>query len=162
VKVEEQKDGYAAAPTTRATAPSPKKKIDEIDIATLGIDGARTASAETTRTRTSMAAIPRPPPLQFLKPAGVDDPSGDVARRDGSRPTQLEAAGIDSNDNDNDSSSTKTNGRTRTRRQNLKRERDDRHEGDPGAPTADTKRKKSGAAAMATATAAAAAAAAAV
>jgi hypothetical protein len=87
------------------------------------------------------AAAPAPLP-QFLKPAGVDDPSVDAARRDGSRPTLREdEPGADISGN---------NSGTR-RRQNLKRERDDRHE-IAAAPTADQKkRKKSGAAASASA-----------
>ncbi|KAH9053827.1 hypothetical protein EDB87DRAFT_1580797 [Lactarius vividus] len=69
---------------------------------------------------------------KFLKPAGVDEPSDSVSRRDGSRPARPEA----------DSRG--------TRRPNLKRDRDDRRRGDAGAhTTTNGKRKKSGAAAAA-------------
>ena len=67
---------------------------------------------------------------QFLKPAGVDEPSDNPARGDGSRPAQPEAD--------------MSHG---TRRQNIKRGRDDHQEA--SAQTADRKRKKSGAAAAA-------------
>ncbi|KAH9039075.1 hypothetical protein EDB85DRAFT_1859935 [Lactarius pseudohatsudake] len=69
---------------------------------------------------------------KFLKPAGVDDPSDSVSRRDGSRPARPEA----------DSRG--------MRRPNLKRDRDDRRRGNAGAQTTTNgKRKKSGAAAAA-------------
>jgi len=70
------------------------------------------------------------PTFRFLKPAGVDEPSDNPARGDGSRPAQ---PGADMSHG--------------TRGQNLKRERDDHHEA--SAQTADRKRKKSGAAAAA-------------
>jgi hypothetical protein len=84
-----------------------------------------------------------PSPPKFLKPAGVDEPSDSVARRDGSRPARQGEA-----DNINHGNQ---------RRQNLKRHRDDRRGassggcdgGVGGALTSDSdrKRKKSGAAA---------------
>ncbi|KAI9465116.1 hypothetical protein F5148DRAFT_1150091 [Russula earlei] len=102
--------GDASAPTTHApplpprSAPSPNE-INEID-----------------------RASPTP---KFLKPAGVEEPSEHLTRRDGSHPARGDAA--DTNHG--------------ARRQNPKRERDDHREA--GASTADKKRKKSGAAAAA-------------
>lgn len=82
--------------------------------------------------RAASSSLSTPNRDQFLKPAGVDEPSDFVSRGDGSRPERSEADSIRG-----------------TRRPNLKRDSDDRRSEVAGAQTTNAKRRKSGAAAVA-------------